>query len=68
MTNGDPRRRLLTAREAADLCGVKPATIRDWVRRGEIAATAHNGRTGEHLYLEVHVLLAERRIRARRAA
>jgi DNA-binding transcriptional MerR regulator len=60
--------RLLTAREAADLCGVQPATIRDWVRREEITPTARNGRTGENLFLEVHVLLAERRIRARRVA
>ena len=65
-TAGDPRRRLITAAEAAILCGVERATVRDWVRRNELSAYATNERTGEHLYLEHEVLLAERRIRQRR--
>jgi hypothetical protein len=65
-TTGDPRRRLITAAEAALLCGVKPATIRDWVRRNELSPAAMYDRTGAHLFLERDVLLTERRIRKRR--
>jgi hypothetical protein len=63
----DPRRRLLTGREAAILAGVEPATIRDWVRRGELHPAASYPHTRTHLFLEIDVLLAERRIRHRRA-
>jgi DNA-binding transcriptional MerR regulator len=59
---------LLTATEAATLAGVKPATIRDWVRRQELRPFARYRRTGAALFLEADVLVAERRIRARRAA
>ncbi|EGX60109.1 hypothetical protein SZN_09311 [Streptomyces zinciresistens K42] len=39
----------LTTELAAHACGVKPATIRDWVRRGLLHRTA--GSTRHPLYL-----------------
>lgn len=63
----NPRRRLITAAEAALLCGVQRATIRDWVRRRELDTAATHLTTGTSLFLEVDVLRAERRIRNRRA-
>jgi predicted site-specific integrase-resolvase len=62
----NPRRRLINGREAAALCAVRPATVRDWVRRGELRSVATDNRDGSALYLEAHVLIAERNIRRRR--
>ncbi|MFI5987713.1 helix-turn-helix domain-containing protein [Streptomyces sp. NPDC051555] len=65
MTIVPPRLRLLTAKEAAELLGVSPACIRQWVARGHLTPTATYQKSGVRLYREDHVLEAER---ARRAA
>lgn len=61
---GDPRKRLLYGYEAAKIANVAPATIRDWVRKGQLKPKAV-GKRG-HLYLEADVLLVEKANRARR--
>lgn len=60
----DPHKRLLYADEAATLVGKAPATIRDWVRKQLLTPYAV-GRNGAHLFLEAHVLIAERDARQR---
>lgn len=59
----DPRLRLLTARQAAALIGVEPATIRRWVARGYLTPWPMPGRA--HLFREIDVLVAERDTRRR---
>ncbi|MEU5431592.1 MerR family transcriptional regulator [Streptomyces olivoreticuli] len=61
-----PCRRLLTTQEAAAVARVTPACIRQWTSRGYLVPTARQGRT--NLYLEDHVLRAERIRRNRRPA
>ncbi|MBM4487437.1 MerR family transcriptional regulator [Rhodococcus hoagii] len=60
---------LITANEAASLCGVAAATIRTWAGRGTIEAQGMDHR-GRKLYRLLDVAKAERatRERARRAA
>jgi DNA-binding transcriptional MerR regulator len=67
---------LLTARQAADLAGVQPVTIRQWAHRGLLPIARNkdgveqrNGR-GQPLYWRLDVAKAEfkTRKRARRAA
>lgn len=58
----DPHKRLLKPDEAATLVGRKQATIRDWVGKGWLTPYAV-GRNGVHLFLEAHVLTAERTAR-----
>lgn len=56
---------LLTAAEAAALLGVRPATLRQWVRRGKLApARVLTPRL--HLYRRADVLRAKERKEARR--
>ncbi|WP_376738570.1 MerR family transcriptional regulator [Streptomyces noursei] len=62
----DPTRRLLTAREAAEVAHVTPACIRQWVRRGYLTPTASYRRGKKvHLFLESHILKVERDRRVR---
>lgn len=60
----DPDQRLLTTIEAAAVAHVKPGTIRQWRYRQHL--TPHSfDETGHPLYLELHVLEAERDTRRR---
>ena len=58
---------LITAAEAATLCGVHAATIRKWAERGKLSASGMD-RRGRKLYRLLDVARAERatRDRARR--
>lgn len=60
---------LITANEAATLCGVSATTIRVWATRGTITAAGMDPR-GRKLYRLLDVAKAERatRERARRVA
>lgn len=51
---------LLTIREAAELVGVKPWTIRKWVTRGRLEPFDHGDRHGGARFLESAVYAAER--------
>ena len=50
---------LLTGPQAADLCGVSPATIRSWKKRGLIAPDGLDER-GRPLYRQLTIALAEK--------
>lgn len=52
------RRRLFTELEAADLVGVKPATIRKWKQRGKLATF---GDTGMYLDSDVYEAASEKK-------
>lgn len=60
MKKYNPRLRLLTAREAAEVCAVSEACIRQWVTRGYLKPTASYRKTGARLYREDHLLEVER--------
>ncbi|MCC2280938.1 helix-turn-helix domain-containing protein [Streptomyces sp. ET3-23] len=64
--SASPCRRLLTTQEAAAVAQVTPACIRQWTSRGYLVPAARQGRA--NLYLEDHVLRAERIRRNRRPA
>ena len=53
---------LVTTAEAANLAGVKVATIWKWVQRGHLKVAAHTER-GRPLYRLIDVARAERKIR-----
>ena len=55
---------LLTGPQAADLCGVGPATIRQWKCRGLLAPAGLDER-GRPLYRQLDVALAEKATRKR---
>ncbi|MCC3768834.1 helix-turn-helix domain-containing protein [Streptomyces sp. UNOC14_S4] len=59
--------RLLTSAEAAELAGVTPSCIRQWVKRGHLRPTARNFKSRAWLYREDHVLVAERARRVKQA-
>lgn len=61
---GDPRSRLLTAAEAAQLLGVSASCIRQWVARGYLRPTAYFRRGRVQLFREDHILEADRGRRA----
>lgn len=63
----DPRQRLLTAVEAAQLLGVTPNCVHQWVHRGHLRPLARLNRSRTLLFREDHVLLAERARRTRHA-
>ena len=44
-THREPRIQLLTTNEAASRLGLKPATIRRWVRKGSLPAVRLGSRT-----------------------
>lgn len=54
----DPFAALLTTRQAADLAGVTPATIRQWASRGHLTAKGLDDH-GRALYLLIDVAKAE---------
>lgn len=62
VTRWEPGRRLLTTREAAESAGVSEAVIYQWVSRGLLLAVGYRkrGRRKQPLYLEAHVLAAQR--------
>lgn len=61
----DPRD-LLTATEAAAMCGVKPTTIRQWVYLGRLTHVhLGDGDRGLKLYHRLDVAKAEKATRAR---
>ncbi|MEU3756654.1 MerR family transcriptional regulator [Streptomyces olivoreticuli] len=60
-----PQLRLLTGAEAAELAGVTPGCIRQWVKRGHLQPAARNSRSRAWLYREDHVLVAERERRVK---
>lgn len=55
---------LITAEEAARLCGVSPGTIRTWVHRGSLKVAGHNAH-GRKVFKQIDVAKAERATRKR---
>nr|WTB31157.1 helix-turn-helix domain-containing protein [Streptomyces sp. NBC_00830] len=59
-------RDLLTAKEAAAMCGVKPVTVRQWIFRGLLTHVDLGvGDKGRKLYHRIDVARAEKATRAR---
>lgn len=54
----DPREELplLSARDVAELCGVRPAAVRQWVTRGHLTPIGKNG--ASHIFDTISVLAA----------
>ncbi|MET8624549.1 helix-turn-helix domain-containing protein [Kitasatospora sp. NPDC004669] len=55
---------LLTGPEVATLCGIDPATVRQWRRRGHLAPAGLDER-GRPLYRQIDAARAEERTRRR---
>ncbi|MBW8174020.1 helix-turn-helix domain-containing protein [Ornithinimicrobium sp. Arc0846-15] len=55
-----PPRQVIFTREAAHLVGVRPATIRQWVRRGHLKPMGRLGNTYSFRVVDVHTAAAER--------
>lgn len=68
MKQYDPCLRLLTAKEAAELCNVSESCIRQWVTRGYLKSVASYRKSGAKLYMENHVLEVERARRMARSS
>ncbi|MFC3986470.1 helix-turn-helix domain-containing protein [Streptosporangium jomthongense] len=62
MAEYDPEEVYVTTKEAAELCGVKPAAVRQWVRRGHLAPVDRDER-GQMLFTQLDVAKAEYKTR-----
>ncbi len=58
MAEYDPQEVYLTTRQAADLCHVGTAAIRQWVRRGHLEPVGRDGR-GQMMFTQLAVAKAE---------
>lgn len=54
---------LLTTAEAAQLCGVNPGTVRQWVNRGHLTPVGRLPAGGELMFRQIDVARAEARTR-----
>lgn len=62
MAEYDPQEVYMTTREAADLCGVGPAAVRQWVRRGHLEPVGRDDH-GQMLFTQLAVAIAENKTR-----
>lgn len=62
MAEYDPEKTYMTTRQAAELCGVSPDAIRQWVRRKHLAPVGKDPH-GQMLFTQLDVAKAEYKTR-----
>lgn len=62
MAEYDPQEVYLTTKQAAKLCGIGAAAVRQWVRRGHLEPVGRD-ENGQMLFTQLAVAIAENKTR-----